>query len=183
MQNLKLDSNLVEKISIDGPGFINIKLSKNFFALELDQMFKVGEDFGKGNKGLGQKVNVEYVSANPTGLLHLGHGRNACIGDSIANLYQWLGYDVTREYYFNNAGRQMQNLARSIFARYRQILGDNDYPSQKTDTTGTTSKKLQTKLRKNLERHTMKKSQRTLSFVKLMARNGASKKFVPHWKN
>lgn len=128
VQNLKLDSNLVEKISIDGPGFINIKLSKNFFALELDRMFQVGEDFGKGNKGLGQKVNVEYVSANPTGLLHLGHGRNACIGDSIANLYQWLGYDVTREYYFNNAGRQMQNLARSIFARYRQILGDNDYP-------------------------------------------------------
>lgn len=128
LKDLNFDNNFVEKISIDGPGFINVKFSNLFFSNELEQMYQFGEEYGKSNKGLGQKVNVEYVSANPTGLLHLGHGRNACIGDSIANLYEWLGYEVTREYYFNNAGRQMQNLALSIFARYRQLLGDVNYP-------------------------------------------------------
>ncbi|MFN3306338.1 MAG: arginine--tRNA ligase [Candidatus Kapaibacteriota bacterium] len=128
VDRLLLDQNLVEKISIDGPGFINIKLTNYFFATELEKMFKHDEDYGRSTKGQGQRVNVEYVSANPTGLLHLGHGRNACIGDSIANLFYWLGYDVTREYYFNNAGRQMHNLARSIFARYRQLHGDENYP-------------------------------------------------------
>lgn len=128
VDNLSFDNNLVEKISIDGPGFINLKLSNNFFTQELEKIFSLGEDFGRSAKGFGKKVNVEYVSANPTGLLHLGHGRNACIGDSIANLYAWLGYEVTREYYFNNAGKQMQNLARSIYARYRQLLGEENYP-------------------------------------------------------
>ncbi|MGB9912377.1 MAG: arginine--tRNA ligase, partial [Candidatus Kapaibacteriota bacterium] len=110
VDHLSFDKRLVEKLSIDGPGFINVKLSTAFFANELERIFQCGEDYGKSKKGYGQKVNVEYVSANPTGLLHLGHGRNACIGDCIANLYEWIGYDVTREYYFNNAGRQMQNL-------------------------------------------------------------------------
>lgn len=128
LQRLNFDSNLIEKISIDGPGFINIKLSNFFFASELERIFSLGDDYGKSTKGRGKRVNVEYVSANPTGLLHLGHGRNASIGDSIANLFFWLGYDVTREYYFNNAGRQMQNLARSIYARYRQLNGDENYP-------------------------------------------------------
>ncbi|MGC9078390.1 MAG: arginine--tRNA ligase [Candidatus Kapaibacteriota bacterium] len=128
VDHLSFDKRLVEKLSIDGPGFINVKLSTAFFANELERIFQCGEDYGKSKKGYGQKVNVEYVSANPTGLLHLGHGRNACIGDCIANLYEWIGYDVTREYYFNNAGRQMQNLARSIFARYRQLLGEVDFP-------------------------------------------------------
>ncbi|MCX7909167.1 MAG: arginine--tRNA ligase [Ignavibacteria bacterium] len=125
---LSFDPNLIDKISVDGPGFINIKLSNLFFTQELERMFNLGENYGKSSKGSNRKVNVEYVSANPTGLLHLGHGRNACIGDSIANLYQWLGYDVTREYYFNNAGRQMQILARSIYARYRQLLGEEEFP-------------------------------------------------------
>ncbi|MCX7879905.1 MAG: arginine--tRNA ligase [Ignavibacteria bacterium] len=125
---IDLDESLVDKISVDGPGFINVKLSNLFYCKELDRLFEIGERYGESREGAGKKVNVEYVSANPTGLLHLGHGRNACIGDSIANLYQWLGYDVTREYYFNNAGKQMQNLAKSIYARYRQLLGEENYP-------------------------------------------------------
>lgn len=128
VDNLSFDTNFVERITIDGPGFINIKLTNDFFNSELERMFQIGENYGRSTKGNGKKVNVEYVSANPTGLLHLGHGRNACIGDSIANLYLWLGYEVTREYYFNNAGKQMQNLGRSIYARYRQLLGEQNYP-------------------------------------------------------
>lgn len=125
---LDFDENIVERISIDGPGFINLKLSNQFFASELDKVFDVGEQYGKSTIGSNLRVNVEYVSANPTGLLHLGHGRNACIGDSIANLYEFLGYEVVREYYFNNAGRQMQTLSESIFARYQQIAFDSNFP-------------------------------------------------------
>ena len=128
VEKLNFDNNLVEKVTIDGPGFINLKLTNYFYAQELERIYKTGEEFGKTNLGKGLRANVEYVSANPTGLLHLGHGRNACIGDSIANLYSWMGYDVTREYYFNNAGKQMTNLARSIYARYRQLLGETQFP-------------------------------------------------------
>jgi arginyl-tRNA synthetase len=128
VEKLNFDNKLVEKVTIDGPGFINIKFTSYFYGQELERIYQLGDDFGKSNLGKGLRANVEYVSANPTGLLHLGHGRNACIGDSIANLYSWLGYEVTREYYFNNAGKQMTNLARSIYARYRQLLGEADFP-------------------------------------------------------
>jgi arginyl-tRNA synthetase len=128
VEKLNFDNKLVEKVTIDGPGFINIKFTSYFYGQELEKIYQLGDEFGKSNLGKGLRANVEYVSANPTGLLHLGHGRNACIGDSIANLYSWLGYEVTREYYFNNAGKQMTNLARSIYARYRQLLGEADFP-------------------------------------------------------
>lgn len=128
LEKLNLDQDFVEKITIDGPGFINIKLTDKFYTTQLDRLFEIGEKYGRSNLGDNLRVNVEYVSANPTGLLHLGHGRNACIGDCIANLYEFLGYDVVREYYFNNAGRQMQTLAESIFARYQQIVIDPEYP-------------------------------------------------------
>jgi arginyl-tRNA synthetase len=128
VEKLNFDNKLVEKVTIDGPGFINIKFTSYFYGQELEKIYQLGDDFGKSNLGKGLRANVEYVSANPTGLLHLGHGRNACIGDSIANLYSWLGYEVTREYYFNNAGKQMTNLARSIYARYRELLGEADFP-------------------------------------------------------
>ena len=128
VEKLNFDNKLVEKVTIDGPGFINIKFTSYFYGQELERIYQLGDEFGKSNLGKGLRANVEYVSANPTGLLHLGHGRNACIGDSIANLYSWLGYEVTREYYFNNAGKQMTNLARSIYARYRQLLGEADFP-------------------------------------------------------
>ncbi len=128
LNKLDLRNEYIERITIDGPGFINIKFTSKFFTDELVKAFQLGESFGSLTFGCGKKANVEYVSANPTGLLHLGHGRNACIGDCIANLLEWYGYDVTREYYFNNAGRQMYNLGRSVYARYRQLLGDEAYP-------------------------------------------------------
>lgn len=128
IKDIEFEARYIEKLNIDGPGFINIKLSNRFYTEELEKIFEIGESYGRLSVGAGKKVNVEYVSANPTGLLHLGHGRNACIGDSIANLFEWMGFDVTREYYFNNAGNQMQNLGKSVYARYRQNIGDIDYP-------------------------------------------------------
>ncbi len=115
------DKNIIEKVEIAGPGFINFTFTNSYIIECLTTILNEIDSFGKQEIGKGKKVNVEYVSANPTGLLHLGHGRNAVIGDTIANLYQWIGYDVTREYYFNNAGNQMNNLAKSIYARYMQI--------------------------------------------------------------
>jgi arginyl-tRNA synthetase len=121
-------STYVEKFEIAGPGFINIKFKKEFYAEALKALVLKGDKIGESSIGAGKKANVEYVSVNPTGLLHLGHARNACVGDTVANLYEWIGYDVTREYYFNNAGNQMNNLAKSIYARYMQIFEDDAFP-------------------------------------------------------
>lgn len=130
VENLNYDESIIEKIDIAGPGFINFKFNNNYYTNQLNNILLANESFGKQTIGNGIKVNVEYVSANPTGLLHLGHGRNAAIGDTIANIYEWLGYDVTREYYFNNAGNQMNNLVNSIYVRYMHELGDTnlDFP-------------------------------------------------------
>lgn len=127
VSNLEIDNSLIDKVEVARPGFINFKLSKKYYQNELINIINLKNDFGKSNIGVGKKINVEYVSANPTGLLHLGHGRNAVIGDVIANLYEWCGYYVDREYYFNNAGNQMNNLAKSTYARYEQIFNPN-YP-------------------------------------------------------
>lgn len=127
IENLEYDSNLVSSVEIAGPGFINVKFTDKYYTGILRQLTSLGENIGKSGIGWGIKVNVEYVSVNPTGLLHLGHGRNASIGDTIANLYEWMGYDVTREYYFNNAGSQMTKLALSIYSRYIQLT-EPDYP-------------------------------------------------------
>jgi len=128
IESLDYNSDYIEQINIAGAGFINFKLNKNYYHYIFQKISEQGKNYGFTNLGNGQKAQVEYVSANPTGLLHLGHGRNAVIGDTIANIYKWLGFNVDREYYFNNAGNQMRNLARSIYARYRQLLGEADYP-------------------------------------------------------
>ena len=120
------DSELIEKIDVAGAGFINFKLTPKFFTTTLIKIYQNLSNFGQLPK-LGKTANVEYVSANPTGLLHLGHGRNAVIGDTIANLLDLIGYDVTREYYFNNAGNQMRNLANSVFARIKQLTNDPNF--------------------------------------------------------
>lgn len=125
---LKGKSELIEDITIAGPGFINIRLSKKVYSNAIEELYGRKEQICKLSYGSGLKVNVEYVSVNPTGLLHLGHGRNACLGDTIANLYQWTGHSVTREYYFNNAGNQMNNLAKSIYARYMQLIEGDAFP-------------------------------------------------------
>ncbi len=127
IQCLQFDSSLISGVEIAGPGFINIRFGAMFYSKLLENISSAGEHYGKSSVGNGKKVNVEYVSANPTGELHLGHGRNACIGDVVANLYHWSGYDVTREYYFNNAGNQMTLLGLSVHARYCQIF-DGSYP-------------------------------------------------------
>lgn len=127
IDNLQFDSNIITDVNIAGAGFINIKFSNKFYIDALKSITLAQTEYGKAELGKGVKVNIEYVSANPTGLLHLGHGRNAAIGDTVANLYDWLGYEVTREYYFNNAGNQMNNLALSIHARYMQLLGNADF--------------------------------------------------------
>lgn len=120
---LELDSTFVSGVEIAGPGFINFRFTPAFYQAQLDEMTKEGEAYGRSTIGRGVKTNVEYVSANPTGLLHPGHGRGAALGDTVANILAWAGYDVTREYYFNNGGNQMRNLARSIHSRYLELLG------------------------------------------------------------
>ena len=118
-----IDKEVVEKVEIAGPGFINFFVKKNAINSVVFEIIKAGENFGKGqNKG--KKINVEFVSANPTGDLHLGHARCAAIGDSICRLYEFAGYEVTREFYVNNAGNQINTLGLSLDIRLRQLLGE-----------------------------------------------------------
>jgi arginyl-tRNA synthetase len=114
----------VEKVDVAGPGFINLTLKPHVWGEELRLALALGRDYGRSEKGKGEKVNVEYVSANPTGPLHVGHGRGAVFGDALANLLTYAGYKVTREYYINDAGAQVDVLARSAFLRYREALGE-----------------------------------------------------------
>ncbi|HXQ20972.1 MAG TPA: arginine--tRNA ligase, partial [Candidatus Acidoferrales bacterium] len=107
---------------IAGPGYINFRFSPRFWEQCLAEIERA--DFGPPPFGTGRKVQVEFVSANPTGPLTVGHGRNAVLGDAIARLLEATGHEVTREYYFNNAGRQMMLLGESVQARYRELLGD-----------------------------------------------------------
>ena len=114
----------VSQVAVAGPGFINLTFSSEFWFNQLHTLLKTGADYGKGvpnSKGL---INVEFVSANPTGPLHAGHGRNAILGDAIASLLQFAGYNVVREYYVNDAGGQVDALARSVYVRYCEALGD-----------------------------------------------------------
>jgi len=109
---------------IAGPGFINLKLKPGFWHERLRDMVKEGERYGASAAGQGRPVNVEYVSANPTGPMHVGHGRGAVVGDVLAALLERVGYKVTREYYINDAGAQVDVLARSAYLRYREALGE-----------------------------------------------------------
>lgn len=126
LENLILDKNKISKSEIAGPGFLNFFVSDDFYRKELISILS-NEFYGKLNTNSGKTANLEWVSANPTGPLHAGHGRQVCLGKSIANLLEWTGYKVTREYYYNDAGNQMNNLAKSIRARYEQITNP-DYP-------------------------------------------------------
>ncbi|WP_112816677.1 arginine--tRNA ligase [Ensifer sp.] len=114
----------VTDVSVAGPGFINVRLSVSYWQKLLTAMVRAGTDYGRSTTGAGRKVNVEYVSANPTGPMHVGHCRGAVVGDALANLLSFAGYDVTKEYYINDAGSQIDVLARSVFLRYRQALGE-----------------------------------------------------------
>ncbi len=124
LTSLNYDSQTIEAVEIAGPGFINIKFSRNYFHGELRTALAAGESFGRTTEHAGKTVNIEWVSANPTGLLHAGHGRQVALGAAVSNLLEWTGFNVIREYYFNNAGNQMRNLAKSVRTRYLQELGD-----------------------------------------------------------
>jgi len=115
----------IERVEIAGPGFINLTLAHAFWPSVLRMVLEQGDAFGRSAIGKGTAVNVEYVSANPTGPMHVGHCRGAVFGDALANLLAFAGYDVTREYYVNDAGAQVDVLARSAYLRYREALGED----------------------------------------------------------
>jgi arginyl-tRNA synthetase len=120
---LKRDAD-VAAADVAGPGFVNLRLNDSFWQARLRDMLDAGSDYGRSTIGRGRKVNVEYVSANPTGPLHVGHCRGAVVGDALANILAFAGHDVTKEYYINDAGVQIDVLARSVMLRYREALGE-----------------------------------------------------------
>ena len=118
----KLNKDEIDHIEIAGPGFINFYMKNNSITGVVNKIIKLDKDFGRSLKK-NKKINVEFVSANPTGLLHVGHARGAAIGDSISRILDFDGYDVTREYYINDAGNQIDHLGESLIERYKEILG------------------------------------------------------------
>ncbi|REE57406.1 arginyl-tRNA synthetase [Paenibacillus taihuensis] len=115
----------IQSAEIAGPGFINFRMDRSYLYPVVAEVAQQGADYGRIDAGTGQRVQVEFVSANPTGSLHLGHARGAAVGDALCNVLDFAGYDVSREYYINDAGNQVANLAYSIEARYKQALGQD----------------------------------------------------------
>lgn len=123
--NIQDEDGIIAKTEIAGPGFINFTFKQDRWRKTLFDIDSEGPGYGLKNIGRGKRVLLEFVSANPTGPLHVGHGRGAAIGDALGNLLAAVGYDVTREFYINDAGRQVRLLAQSVYARYQQALGNN----------------------------------------------------------
>jgi len=124
IENLPPESErLFKKVDIAGAGFINFFVRENAMVDKLTEVERLGESYGAPNLGAGKKVLLEFVSANPTGFLHIGHARNAVVGDAVSNILSASGYDVTREFYINDSGRQMDLLGESVYARYRELFG------------------------------------------------------------
>jgi arginyl-tRNA synthetase len=117
--------NRIEKVEIAGAGFINFYLNNEIYKQVLPEILDKSDTYGRSDEFKGKRADLEWVSANPTGNLHAGHGRQVSLGKAIANLLEWVGYDVTREYYYNDAGNQMENLAKSVYARYMQLFDDS----------------------------------------------------------
>ena len=124
VEHIDKESASIESIDVAGPGFINITLQKDYLQEVVKTVLDQGTEYGRTNMGHGEKIQVEFVSANPTGDLHLGHARGAALGDSLCNVLDFAGYHVEREYYLNDAGNQIDNLALSVEARYFQELGE-----------------------------------------------------------
>ena len=123
IETLDKDAGNIDHVEIAGPGFINLFLKKDAMTSIIKEVLDEKDNYGKTDHGQGVKYNIEFVSANPTGDLHLGHAKGAAVGDSICRIMSAAGYDVTREYYINDAGNQITNLALSLYARYLQALG------------------------------------------------------------
>jgi arginyl-tRNA synthetase len=129
VDGLEYDENKISSVEIAGPGFINFRFAEDYLYDELSSIINAEAEYGKTESQKGKKIQIEFVSANPTGPLTVGHGRNAVLGDTVARLMEWTGAEVDREYYFNNAGRQMRVLGQSVQARYLEILGkDAEFP-------------------------------------------------------
>ncbi len=129
--HLRDDGGMLKKVEIAGPGFMNFFLNEGVWANRLEAVEREGDSYGRQKSGAGLRVQVEFVSANPTGPLHIGHARGAVTGDVIANTLRAAGYAVSREYYINDVGNQMNTLGRSVFLRYRELLGEKiDFPPE-----------------------------------------------------
>lgn len=165
-------SEFIESVEIAGAGFINIRCSSLLFQKALQKIVAIGEQFGRLDKGKGLKANVEYVSANPTGPLHPGHGRNIALGDTIASLLDWYGYDVVREYYFNNAGNQMNMLAKSIHARYCQLFNP-EYPFPENGYNGLYIGELATSLQQQFGEAYIEENEQSLAICKQLGEEWA----------
>ena len=121
---------IILKVEIAGPGFINFYLRQSAWYPVLSRVYEEGERYGSSNMGNHEKIQVEFVSSNPTGPLHVGHGRGAAVGDSVGNILSFCGYDVQKEYYINDSGRQINTLGRSVFYRYRELFGEKiEFPA------------------------------------------------------
>lgn len=130
ISKLEIDPEVIKKVEIAGPGFINFFFTKSFITRITKDILASEKSYGRSHKYAGEKANIEFVSANPTGPLTVGHGRNAVFGDTLANLLEWVGYSVDREYYFNNAGRQMRVLGDSVRLRYLELQGHSiEFPA------------------------------------------------------
>ncbi|GAC41525.1 arginine--tRNA ligase [Paenibacillus popilliae] len=123
VEHLDLSAASIRSAEIAGPGFINFRMDRSYLYDVIREVNEQGDNYGRIGIGAGQRIQVEFVSANPTGSLHLGHARGAAVGDALCNLLDFAGYDMTREYYINDAGNQVNNLAKSIACRYKQVLG------------------------------------------------------------
>ncbi|MCY7362804.1 MAG: arginine--tRNA ligase [Ignavibacteria bacterium] len=139
------DKNLISKVEIAGAGFINFFISDNYYKKIISTILSENDSYGKSDINKNKTANLEWVSANPTGLLHAGHGRQVCLGKAIANLLEWTGYKVTREYYYNDAGNQMATMAKSVYARYMQIF-EPDFPFPEDGYVGDYNKEIAKKI-------------------------------------
>lgn len=119
------ENNIIDRIEIAGPGFINFYLKKSYLLSGINEIIELGDDYGKSTIGNHKKINIEYVSANPTGILHVGTARGASYGDNLSRMMSFAGFDVTREYYVNDGGNQINNLGMSIKTRYSNLCGMN----------------------------------------------------------
>ncbi len=129
IDHLEDPEGMLTGIEMAGPGFINFFVKPQAWTPLVSQVLEQKSAFGESNVGNGERIQVEFVSANPTGPLHVGHGRGAAVGDSVANILSICGYDVQREYYINDSGRQIQTLGRSVLLRCRELLGEDvDFP-------------------------------------------------------
>jgi len=127
VKNIEDTEGIIEKVEVAGPGFINFWIKDAAWHKALLEVLQSKERFGSQDVGKGKKVIIEFVSANPTGPLHVGHARGAALGDSLSRIMEFLGYKVTREFYINDAGQQIRLLGESIYSRYKQ-LDNPDYP-------------------------------------------------------